>query len=1074
MAPKRYFDAAVERREGGSSSKEDGIKVSSEIGDSNGKNREPKQQTTLFVSSLPFNATSTDLETLFSDIGPLRRAFVVTDKDTGKSKGVGYVTFAILEDAQRAERDMQGKSLDGKRKIRIEWAEKKAFGGRKKFKAEDETDGKDLIMHEAGEEESTAPKATTSRVTTTRKPIEEKDKDAVRTIVITGLAACQPAADDKTIYKRARKIGDVDSVTYPAPLSIVSTSLSKDVAHVIYRTPNHAMTAVEKLHAHTFKGAQISVVLKRRADGAAKLEAHMRPETKDKREKIQRKIEEERQKALVVRELANENPIKGAEVNRGSRLIVRNLPFDVTDRDLRAVFLPYGPIYSIDVPQKVKPVLEDRKVDNVETIVDEMEGVVDGDSSSEEEDETESSDGEDQDGESSEESESEDDAGSSPATSEVERRDTRSNLGKGGRGFAFVWMVSRSDATKAIKGVNGVTIGRGAAERAQVRAAKGKAGREAAKKALEETLKSAQSARQVAVDWALSKKEWELKKDESENEETDKEEGEKEEEDQDKDSDLDPVEIKEGEDDSDKDEETKPALPTPSEQTTLFIRNLPYQATEAELRDVFRAFGPLRYAKVTMDKATNRSKGTGFVCFWQKESAENALRQAQLVEREVGSGANAIPTTASQKNPFTAQSVLTADPSAPLTSSLHLHGRVLSITLAVEKDTAETMSNKNRSAREKKDKRNTFLMREGVPLPGTPLAAKMSEKEIEKRLANFSLRKTQLSKNPSLFVSKTRLSVRQLPLYVSQKMLKRLGIYAVREFDAQVKRGERVDISQDDKEDSKQLLEEMHLSKSRSEVDDAGLSKKKFKKYIGERSTAVIQSKVMLQNDRIDSLTGLGRSRGYGFLEMRTYVDALKMVRFVNGEKSLTKLLIKWYANELEGMVKGLQRDVQEEAASSRSRDEQEELESRLKRVEKRLVQVKAGQVDVEEEGGRGGSIVVEFSIENVTVTKKRKERSDYSQGVENKRKRNRDDDEQPLQEGQYGRASNGKYETDGQRDKKTPRRENWNQKTTISSSKSSNSEAEKPKEAQAASSKFGSQMGSMIGRKRRGKKGRK
>ncbi|EED77259.1 predicted protein, partial [Postia placenta Mad-698-R] len=57
---------------------------------------------TLFVSNLPYTATSIDLNTLFSDIAPVRSAFVVLDQASGVSKGVGYVSFAIREDAQLA------------------------------------------------------------------------------------------------------------------------------------------------------------------------------------------------------------------------------------------------------------------------------------------------------------------------------------------------------------------------------------------------------------------------------------------------------------------------------------------------------------------------------------------------------------------------------------------------------------------------------------------------------------------------------------------------------------------------------------------------------------------------------------------------------------------------------------------------------------------------------------------------------------------------------------------------------------------------------------------------------------
>ncbi len=81
---------------------------------------------TLFVSNLPYTATSVDIQTLFSDIAPVRSAFVVLEQGTGVSKGVGYVSFALREDAESAletiERD--GLSLVG-RKLRVQWADHK-------------------------------------------------------------------------------------------------------------------------------------------------------------------------------------------------------------------------------------------------------------------------------------------------------------------------------------------------------------------------------------------------------------------------------------------------------------------------------------------------------------------------------------------------------------------------------------------------------------------------------------------------------------------------------------------------------------------------------------------------------------------------------------------------------------------------------------------------------------------------------------------------------------------------------------------------------------------------------------
>lgn len=106
----------------------EGAAGAGEAGSSSRPKRQSKAEAnaTLFVSSLPYNATSTDLVTHFSFIGPIRHGFVATDKESGKSKGVGYVTFAMREDAERALAELDGGAFGDKgRKIRVSWADKK-------------------------------------------------------------------------------------------------------------------------------------------------------------------------------------------------------------------------------------------------------------------------------------------------------------------------------------------------------------------------------------------------------------------------------------------------------------------------------------------------------------------------------------------------------------------------------------------------------------------------------------------------------------------------------------------------------------------------------------------------------------------------------------------------------------------------------------------------------------------------------------------------------------------------------------------------------------------------------------
>ncbi|KAM9311780.1 RNA-binding protein 28 [Gastrophryne carolinensis] len=91
---------------------------------------------TLFVRGLPAEASSQRLEEVFSETGPLRQCFVVREKGSEKCRGFGYVTFSMLEDAQRAMDEIR--EYDGK-KIEVLVAKKKITEKNKKSKGK-ETD----------------------------------------------------------------------------------------------------------------------------------------------------------------------------------------------------------------------------------------------------------------------------------------------------------------------------------------------------------------------------------------------------------------------------------------------------------------------------------------------------------------------------------------------------------------------------------------------------------------------------------------------------------------------------------------------------------------------------------------------------------------------------------------------------------------------------------------------------------------------------------------------------------------------------------------------------------------------
>ena len=68
----------------------------------------------LFVGSLSWNTDDHGLRAAFEVFGDVTDAKVITDRDSGRSRGFGFVTFADSKAAQRAMEEMNGAELDGR------------------------------------------------------------------------------------------------------------------------------------------------------------------------------------------------------------------------------------------------------------------------------------------------------------------------------------------------------------------------------------------------------------------------------------------------------------------------------------------------------------------------------------------------------------------------------------------------------------------------------------------------------------------------------------------------------------------------------------------------------------------------------------------------------------------------------------------------------------------------------------------------------------------------------------------------------------------------------------------------
>lgn len=80
--------------------------------------------TKLFIGGLPWETSDDDLMDLFEEYGPVKEAKVIMDRETGRSRGFGFVTYESASDAKEAIENMDGHSV-GRRNIRVNEATEK-------------------------------------------------------------------------------------------------------------------------------------------------------------------------------------------------------------------------------------------------------------------------------------------------------------------------------------------------------------------------------------------------------------------------------------------------------------------------------------------------------------------------------------------------------------------------------------------------------------------------------------------------------------------------------------------------------------------------------------------------------------------------------------------------------------------------------------------------------------------------------------------------------------------------------------------------------------------------------------
>lgn len=408
--------------------------------------------------------------------------------------------------------------------------------------------------------------------------------------------------------------------------------------------------------------------------------------------------------------------------------------------------------------------------------------------------------------------------------------------------------------------------------------------------ALEQTKDLKIDGRAVAVDFAVEKNRWEKYKTVQQDAE-EKKEGEQAEESSDSDSsnsgeesstsdvELSDEELVSGEEDEEdveseeEEQEKKRPKQNRQENFSIFVRNVPYDATQESLTEHFEKFGPVKYALPVIDKETGLAKGTAFVAFRDEKTYNHCVENAP----EAGS-----------------TSLLIGDNVLP---EYVYEGRVLSVTPTLVREHANRMAEKNAAKRkeilgkapDERDKRNMYLLNEGKVVEGTKLASLLTKTDLEIREKSYNLRVEQLKKNPTLHLSMTRLAIRNLPRAMNEKALKALARKGVVEFATEVKDGKRHPLS---KEEIIRSTKEKYKFMSDEEIER---QKKKDKKQ-----GLVRQAKIIMEVKG----TTIGRSRGYGFVEYRDHKSALMGLRWLNVHKVSKEEILEGATDEEKRHIK--------------------------------------------------------------------------------------------------------------------------------------------------------------------------
>lgn len=236
-----------------------------------------------------------------------------------------------------------------------------------------------------------------------------------------------------------------------------------------------------------------------------------------------------------------------------------------------------------------------------------------------------------------------------------------------------------------------------------------------------------------------------------------------------------------------KDKATAPKFDESESRRTLFLRNIPFDATRHDVFELFREFGRIEAVYLVKDPQTGVFRGTAFVRFEKESACNSALEASGFPSTEDGE----------ESSNFVSSKNMTMGLGDGAMSGLSLKGRHILVDLAVDRSTASSLA-VQRDADGKpikkmigKDRRNLYLKNEGRVSSSADGAAAstagakhggvwedLPQSDRAKRERAFADKSTKL-RSPLFFINPTRLSIRNLAKHVNEADLKRLVTQAL-------------------------------------------------------------------------------------------------------------------------------------------------------------------------------------------------------------------------------------------------------------------------------------------------------